>query len=83
MAEEQDCAKRQCVPKKCASTRRTPIEGTLTEFLEKYAISKEEWDAGELDDKGITEFPPLLPLSQVLKVLTKLDLSKSYPVALC
>ena len=83
MSEEQDHAKRQCVPKKCASIRRTPIEGTLTEFLDKHGSSKEEWDAGELNDKGITEFPPLLPLSQVLKVLTKLNLSKSYPIALC
>ena len=69
MAEEQDCAKRQCVPKKCASTRRTPIEGTLTEFLEKYAISKEEWETGRLSSKGINEIPHLLPWPEGLTTL--------------
>jgi Leucine-rich repeat (LRR) protein len=37
------------------------IEGTLTVFLEKYGISKEEWDAGRLSHQGIAEPPPLLP----------------------
>jgi hypothetical protein len=48
-------------PSKSASARSRPVEGTLTVFLEKYGISKAEWDAGRLINKGIAELPPLLP----------------------
>ena len=54
-------SKRPCLAAKSASARSRPIEGTLTAFLNKYGISKEEWDAGRLSFKGIAELPPLLP----------------------
>jgi hypothetical protein len=56
-------------PPKSASARSRPIEGTLTVFLEKYGISKAEWDAGRLINKGIAELPPLLPWPEGLKTL--------------
>ena len=48
------------------------MEGTITAFCEKYGISKEHWDEGELSRKKIAALPSLLQWSQGL---TKLDLS--------
>ena len=60
-SDDQAPSKRPCLAGKSASARSRLIEGTLTAFLEKYGISKAEWDAGRLSDKGIAELPPLLP----------------------
>jgi hypothetical protein len=62
-SNNQGPPKRPCLLGKSGAARRRPIESTLTVFLEKYGISKEEWDAGagRLRDKGIAMLPPLLP----------------------
>ena len=63
----------ECRPAKSAGAGRSrPVEGTITAFCEKYGISKEQWEEGELSRKEIAELPSLLQWSQGL---TKLDLS--------
>ena len=63
----------ECRPAKSAGAGRSrPVQGTITAFCEKYGISKEQWEEGELSRKEIAELPSLLQWSQGL---TKLDLS--------
>ena len=63
----------ECRPAKSAGAGRSrPVEGTITAFWEKYGISKEQWEEGELSRKKIAALPSLLQWSQGL---TKLDLS--------
>ena len=63
----------QCRPAKSAGAGRSrPVEGTITAFREKYGISKEQWEEGELNYMEIAELPSLLQWSQGL---TSLNLS--------
>ena len=63
----------QCRPAKSAGAGRSrPVEGTITAFREKYGISKEQWEEGELIYMEIAELPSLLQWSQGL---TSLNLS--------
>ena len=63
----------QCRPAKSAGAGRSrPVEGTITAFREEYGISEDQWEAGELSRKSITELPPKL---QFPPKLTELDLN--------